>query len=96
MQAHVQKLKKWKEQREALSEQIRLKTQLDDDSSKEKLMENPHARSESLMVLYKREKAKQLYEEQIQILKKKREFESKVAEIDRQHSIERLVAARKE
>ena len=57
--------------------------------------ENPHARSESLMVLYKKEKAKQLYLEQIEIMKQKKEYEARIAELDRKHSLERVVTTRK-
>ena len=93
---HMQKLKKWKIQRDALSEQIRIKHQIASQQDKPFVNENPHARSESLMVLYKKEKAKQLYQEQVLLMKQKKEFESKVTEIDRKHSLNRLVLARKE
>ena len=47
------------------------------------------------MVLYKKEKAKQLYMEQIDLLKQKKEYEAKLAELDRRHSLERVVRTRK-
>ena len=99
VEAHEGKLRKFKIQRDALSEQIKIKThivqeQKERDDKAEN--QNPHARSESLMVLYKKEKAKQLYLEQLQLMKQKREFEGRIAEIDKQHSLDRLIASRKE
>jgi hypothetical protein len=97
VEAHLRKLQKWKVQREALSEQIKIKNQIShEEKAKESPIENPHARSESLMVLYKKEKAKQMYDEQMQIRKQKKIYEAKVAEIDRERSLERLITARKE
>ncbi len=96
LQIHLQKLNKCKSQRDALSEQIRIKNQIVSQQEKPFMSENPHARSESLMVLYKKEKAKQLYQEQLQLMKQKRNYEAKIAEMDKQHSLERLVLARKE
>lgn len=98
LEHHIKKLNKWSSQREALSEQIRIKH---DSAEKQKETqkapsENPHARSESLLTLYKKEKAKQLYQEQLDLMKQKKAFESHVAEIDREHSIERLILSRKE
>jgi hypothetical protein len=95
---HAKKLDKWASQREALSEQIRIKqtTAEKQKEARKAPSENPHARSESLLELYKKEKAKQLYQEQLDLMKQKKAFEKHVAEIDREHSIERLILARKE
>ena len=95
---HAKKLEKWATQREALSEQIRIKHEKTEKQkeTRKASSENPHARSESLLALYKKEKAKQLYQEQLDLMKEKKAFEKHVAEIDREHSIERLILARKE
>ena len=93
----MKKLNKCNKQREALSEQIRIRNKImAEDKEKQSMSENPHARSESLMVLYKKEKAKQLYQEQLQLMKQKKDFEMRVSDIDKMHSLERLVLARKE
>ena len=60
------------------------------------MTENTFARSESLMFLYQKEKAKQLYQEQLAIIKQKREYETRVADIEKQHSLDRLALSRKE
>jgi hypothetical protein len=65
-------------------------------AANEAMTENLFARSESLMVLYQKEKAKQLYQEQLAIIKQKREYEARLAEMERQHSLERLALSRKE
>lgn len=91
---NLKKLVKWRDQREALSEQIRARKERE-ETKPEPPGENPHARSESLMVLYKKEKAKQLYLEQIELMKQKKEYEAKIAELDRTHSLERVITTRK-
>jgi hypothetical protein len=79
----------------SLAEQIRLNRSL-----KEKEIsghsENPFARSESLLALYQREKAKQLYYEQLAIVRQKRDYVIRIADIDKKHSLNRLDIARKE
>ena len=93
----LQKRKKWEGQRAALVEQIQAKHQaVENEKKDDPTYNNPHARSESLMVLYKKEKAKQLYQEQLMLLKQKQEYQSKISEIDNRHSLDRLVLARKE
>ena len=81
-----------------MSEQIRIKKSYIEKQKEQEgtPSENPHARSESLLALYKKEKAKQLFQEQLNFMKQKKAFEQHVAEIDRQHSLERLIRARKE
>ncbi|KAI8853531.1 hypothetical protein BC829DRAFT_439936 [Chytridium lagenaria] len=92
---HLEKLKRRHQQQEVLAEQIRAQA-LRAEKIQEPMTENPFARSESLMFLYQKEKAKQLYQEQMAIIKQKREYESRIADIDRQHSLERLALSRKE
>lgn len=58
--------------------------------------ENPFARSESLMALYQREKAKQLYVEQLAIVKQKQDHAHKVADIEKKQSLARVDISRKE
>jgi hypothetical protein len=77
-----------------LSEQIRARKERD-EKKPESPHENPHARSDSLMVLYKKEKAKQLYLDQLELMKQKKEYEAKIAELDRKHSLERVITTRK-
>ncbi|KAJ3094271.1 Coiled-coil domain-containing protein 81 [Phlyctochytrium planicorne] len=95
VQSHLEKLKRRHQQQEVLAEQIRAQAQRS-EHVQEPVTENPFARSESLMFLYQKEKAKQLYQEQLAIIKQKREYESRIADIDRQHSLERLALSRKE
>ena len=91
---NLKKLVKWRDQREALSEQIKARKERE-EIKPESPCENPHARSESLMVLYKKEKAKQLYMEQIELMKQKKEYEARISELDRQNSLERVINTRK-
>lgn len=58
--------------------------------------ENPFARSESLMALYQREKAKQLYYEQLAIVRQRQDYAQKVADIEKKHALSRLELSRKE
>ena len=95
LRAHLEKLQKCKQQRDALSEQIKIHHQQKDDE-KSTPQENPYARSESLMALYQREKAKQLYQEQLAIVKQRENYLKKIGEIEKRHSLERLTVARKE
>jgi hypothetical protein len=48
------------------------------------------------MALYQRAKAKQLYYEQLAIVRQKEEYAKKVAEIEKRHSLTRLELSRKE
>ncbi|KAJ3414067.1 Coiled-coil domain-containing protein 81 [Chytridiales sp. JEL 0842] len=97
MFTHLEKLRKRTEQQQALTSQMQAQLARKDTMTvTEPMTENPFARSESLMVLYQKEKAKQLYQEQLAIIKQKREYESRLAEMERQHSLERLALSRKE
>jgi hypothetical protein len=60
------------------------------------ITENPYARSESLMAIYQREKAKQLYQEQITIVSQRKAYAARVAEIEKRNSLGRLALSRKE
>ncbi|KAI8904301.1 hypothetical protein EDD86DRAFT_213075 [Gorgonomyces haynaldii] len=93
--AHMDKLQKCAQQREALAEQIRIR-QENKEPIEPPSKENPYARSESLMALYQREKAKQLYQEQLAIVRQRQSYASKVADIEKRHSLERLALSRKE
>ncbi|KAJ8330113.1 Coiled-coil domain-containing protein 81 [Batrachochytrium dendrobatidis] len=95
LQNHLEKSKRCMAQQKALSEQIRLR-QSDKDPLENVVFDNPFARSESLMVLYQKEKAKQLYQEQMAIVRQRREYAHKVTEIEKRHSLDRLAISRKE
>ncbi|KAI9197302.1 uncharacterized protein BJ171DRAFT_520663 [Polychytrium aggregatum] len=94
-EAHLEKLKRRQAQQDALSEQIRTAQERRKQITGAET-DNPFARSESLMFLYQKEKAKQLYQEQLAIIKQKREYEARVADIERKNALERLCLSRKE
>jgi histidinol-phosphate/aromatic aminotransferase/cobyric acid decarboxylase-like protein len=81
--------------RTSLAEQIRVQNEMKEPIDKS-LNENPFARSESLMALYQREKAKQLYYEQLAIVRQRQDYAKKVAEIEKKHSLTRLEYSRRE
>lgn len=93
IEEHIEKLKKRQQQQQELQEQINSRCSNNVPTS---VADNPFARSENLMILYQREKAKQLYQEQLEIIKRKREYEVRVADMERKHSLERLAASRRE
>ncbi|KAJ3195607.1 Coiled-coil domain-containing protein 81 [Irineochytrium annulatum] len=93
--SHIEKLKRRKQQQEVLAEQIASQAKRNEQSS-EPMVDNPFARSENLMFLYQKEKAKQLYQEQMAIIRQKKEYETRLADMDRQHSLDRLALSRKE
>eukprot|EP00842_Homolaphlyctis_polyrhiza_P004398 jgi/Hompol1/495/HPOL_003921-RA len=95
LQSHMDKIQRYKQQQNALSEQIRTHQNIK-DSSNEQNFDNPFARSESLMALYQKEKAKQLYQEQLAIVHQRQEYANRVAEIEKRHSLDRLALSRKE
>jgi hypothetical protein len=95
LQAHINKTQRYQQMRNTLAEQIRINNGMkepEDDSPSE----NPFARSESLMALYQREKAKQLYYEQLSIVQQKEQYAKKIAEIEKRHSLSRIDVSRKE
>ncbi|KAJ3052742.1 hypothetical protein HK097_005773 [Rhizophlyctis rosea] len=98
LQVHMQKLHKQHLQQTALAEQIQTLRPPPAPSPPPlpSSAENPFARSESLMFLYQKEKAKQLYQEQMAIIRQKREYEARVREMERKHSLERLALSRRE
>ncbi|KAI9349434.1 hypothetical protein DFJ73DRAFT_760568 [Zopfochytrium polystomum] len=97
IQSHLQKLQKRQQQQEALTEQIKMQTiRQKEGAVGEPMKENLFARSESLMFLYQKEKAKQLYQEQLAIIKQRQEYEARMAALERQHSLERLALSRKD
>ncbi|KAJ3150302.1 hypothetical protein HDU86_006693 [Geranomyces michiganensis] len=51
---------------------------------------NPFTRSENLMLLYQKQKAKQLYAEQLMIVRQKREHQERLAEIEKAAAIRTL------
>ncbi|KNC97512.1 uncharacterized protein SPPG_06987 [Spizellomyces punctatus DAOM BR117] len=95
IESHIEKLKRRQQQQDILAEQIRSRQQLQQHSP-EPALPNPFARSENLMYLYQKEKAKQLYQEQLAIIKQRREYEARVADMERQHSLDRLTMSRHE
>lgn len=48
------------------------------------------------MALYQREKAKQLYYEQLAIVRQRQDYAQKVADIEKKHALSRLELSRKE
>ncbi|KAJ1549739.1 hypothetical protein HK096_010722, partial [Nowakowskiella sp. JEL0078] len=94
IEEHIDKLKRRQQQQEALREQIRTQI-VNKEPPTEPMKENSFARSENLMFLYKKEKAKQLYQEQLAIVSQKKDYETKISEIERRHSLERLAISRK-
>lgn len=81
--------------RTSLAEQIRINNDLRAIDVPE-TPDNPYVRSESLMALYQREKAKQLYYEQLAIVRQKQDYAQRVAEIEKKNSLARLSLSRKE
>ncbi|KAI9337735.1 hypothetical protein BDR26DRAFT_935462 [Obelidium mucronatum] len=97
VQNHFDKLRRRQQQQEALTEQMALEQMARKrEAILEPMTENSFARSETLMFLYQKEKAKQLYQEQLAILKQRREYETRVADMEKNHSLERLALSRKE
>jgi F420-dependent methylenetetrahydromethanopterin dehydrogenase len=95
LQSHYEKHQKAQSMRNSLAEQIRIHHCTKEKDEKPK-MENPFARSESLMAMYQREKAKQLYHEQLAIVKQREDYAKKVAEIEIKHSLSRLEHSKRE
>ncbi len=95
MQSQLNKTQRYQQMRASLAEQIRLNNNLKGSEEPDPI-ENPFARSESLMALYQREKAKQLYYEQLAIVRQKQDYAKKVADFDQKHSLSRLDLSRKE
>ena len=94
-QAQLQKAQKSQQMHASLAEQIRINRTLKDKEDSDPT-DNPFARSESLMALYQREKAKQIYYEQLAIVRQKRDYANRVSDVDKKHSLTRLDIARKE
>jgi hypothetical protein len=57
--------------------------------------ENPFARSEKLLELYQKQKAKQLYQEQLAIVEQKKEYERKILALEKGLAQERLAFTKK-
>ncbi|KAJ2997467.1 Coiled-coil domain-containing protein 81 [Globomyces sp. JEL0801] len=95
LQAHWDKMQRCQKQRSSLSEQIRINQEMKEKKDTG-VSDNPFARSESLMALYQREKAKQLYYEQLAIVRQRRDYAQKVADIEKKHALTRLEFSRKE
>lgn len=94
MQSQLQKQQKCIKLRASLAEQIKLQHECKE--TKNITNDNPFAQSESLMALYQREKAKQLYYEQLAIVKQKEDYAKKVEELEKKHSQTRLEQTRQE
>ncbi|KAH6565165.1 hypothetical protein BASA60_010042 [Batrachochytrium salamandrivorans] len=95
LQAHWNKTQRYKAQKNALYEQIQLNQQ-SMGAPKEAPLDNPFSRSESLMALYQKEKVKQLYQEQLAIVRQRRDYARRISEIEKHHSLSRLTLSRKE
>jgi F420-dependent methylenetetrahydromethanopterin dehydrogenase len=81
--------------RSVLAKQIQVKSEIS-EPEEEMPIENPFARSESLMALYQREKAKQVYYEQLAIVKQKEGYVQKLAEMERKQALQRLDFSKRE
>lgn len=57
--------------------------------------ENPFARSEKLLEMYQKQKAKQLYQEQLAIVEQKKEYERKILALEKGLAQERLAFTKK-
>lgn len=79
----------------SLAEQIKVNKTLKEKEDADPT-DNPFARSESLMALYQREKAKQLYYEQLAIVRQKRDYAHKLGDVEQKHSLTRVDVARRE
>lgn len=80
--------------RSSLAEQIRLQNEAKDTT--EIVNDSPFPQSESLMSLYQREKAKQLYYEQLAIVRQREEYAKKVIEMEKKHTLDRLELSKNE
>ncbi|KAI8912116.1 hypothetical protein DFJ77DRAFT_89477 [Powellomyces hirtus] len=60
------------------------------------LQPNPFTRSENLMLLYQKQKAKQLYAEQLAIVRQKQEHQQKLAEMERVAAVRNLEVSAQE
>ncbi|KAJ3074914.1 hypothetical protein HDU98_009883 [Podochytrium sp. JEL0797] len=97
VQNHFDKMRRRQQQQTALTEQMATQELARQrELILEPMTENSYARSETLMFLYQKEKAKQLYQEQLAILKQRRDYEVQVADMEKNHSLERLSLSRKE
>jgi hypothetical protein len=95
LRSQFNKMKRCQQQQQALAEQIRASKE-QQEMEPSKLNQSPYGRSESLMALYQKEKAKQLYQEQMAIVEQRRAYSKKVAEVEKMHSLDRLAQSRKE
>lgn len=81
-----------------LNQQKQLKQELDQQVEQNKInrtetpdkIENLFARDETKVVKLRRQAARKLYEEQLELLLQKREYEAKVADIDKQTHLDNL------
>jgi hypothetical protein len=95
LQSHLEKTQRNQKQRNTLSEQIRIRQDMKEKNEPGPAA-NPFARSESLMALYQREKAKQLYYEQLAIVRQRQEYSQKINDVEKKHALSRIDMSRKE
>lgn len=98
LEAQLTKMKKRQAQQQDLVNQIRLNKEIGAAVAKESEVpiENTFATDEAEKVNASRAKAKEIYNEQIQMMMKRKENEAKLNEIEKTNSIERLILARKQ
>lgn len=96
MQQQLSKIQKTRELQSCLSEQIRIYHVLQNKAVEPYSSENRFARSETLMELYRKEKAKQLYNEQVSIVEKRQEYAKKVRDLELKQDFVKNEISRKE
>ncbi|KAJ3181999.1 hypothetical protein HDU87_000337 [Geranomyces variabilis] len=108
LETHIEKLRKRTQQQQMLAEQIRLQKHaqataaaaLDGETATQQAQQqqqpNPFTRSENLMLLYQKQKAKQLYAEQLMIVRQKREHQERLAEIEKAAAMKTLEVSAQE
>lgn len=90
IQAENQRLESQREQRNFLDQQIDEKRNTRKMRPVTPTFENKHARDESSLFASQIERAKKLYEEQLDMLSKKRRYEAQMAKIQSKAHSERL------
>ncbi|KAJ3091961.1 Coiled-coil domain-containing protein 81 [Quaeritorhiza haematococci] len=99
IEKHVQKVSSQRKQQEVLAGQILEHMQQQQHEKvllREPMRENHFARDETLMMQQQRQKARQLYQDQLAFLHQKREYETRVAELEKNSHLEKLSNSRKQ
>jgi hypothetical protein len=98
LEEQLTKMKKRQTQQQDLVDQIRLHKVIDSVVAKQSEVpfENTFASDETEKIKTSRAKAKEVYNEQIQMMNKRKENEAKLNEMEKANSIERLILSRKQ